>query len=131
MQTRETQGVAFQGGRHVAAVRVLEQARIVATEVLIPGSNRIDYKERVEHGPASIVFEEIYDDEFRAELERLVRVADNDEAKRKMRDAGQRELPLDLALAGDRQLVGAYVTWPMIGLGNVEEIVFPLFHAEL
>lgn len=131
MQVRETRGEAFRNGRPVAAVVVTEQMKITGEEVLTPGSNRISHRQRAQRGPSTIVFEEIYDDAFRASLERLASVAGDLDAKRAMRDSGERELKFDLSLEDERQITGAYVAWPEIGLGEIEGVIFRPAHADL
>lgn len=129
VQQHETQGEAFENGRLVAAVTVIEQARIVGTEMLVPGSNRIRHRQRLEHGPSLIVFEEIYDTIFRGKLARLAAVTASGDlaAKRAMRDAGERELHFQLALDDGGQITRGYTTWPEVGIGELETLTFPLF----
>jgi hypothetical protein len=59
-------------------------------------------------------------------LSRLASVADNLTAKRAMRDRGERELNVQLSLEDESTIIGAYVTWPEIGLGVIEEVEFAL-----
>ena len=101
------------------------------TEIPIPGSNSYGYKDASTTGPSTIQLLAIHDPVLRDELQRFADAAGSDDARRRLRDAQMRAISVDLSLDGGHQLVGAGIQWPAIGLPPLEQITFPLHHADL
>jgi hypothetical protein len=122
-----TEGLALRDGTPVAFVTVTEAARIVGTRMVLAGSAGYGYKQRVEHLPASIRFDEVLDAGFRAELEALVSAVGDLDARRSQRDAGKSRVGFSLSLdSGERQVPVANVAWPSFALADIEQVDFPL-----
>ena len=101
------------------------------TEIPIPGSDSYGYKDTSTTGPSTIQLLAIHDPVLRDELQRFADAAGDDDARRRLRDAQMRAISVDLSLDDGRQLVGAGIQWPAIGLPPLEQITFPLHHADL
>lgn len=127
MEIRKTPGQAYRDGRLVATEVVLtESARLQATPILIPGTNRVDFKQTAIRGESTIRFIQMDDSELEYELEQLITAASDPDLRRRQRDERWAPKPVDLILDYEKHLPGCKLRHPLLGYTALEATDFPI-----
>jgi hypothetical protein len=126
MSTRTSRGEAFIESHYVADIELHEEWVERLAPMPLPGTGRIGHKDLSGPGQAHVAFLSVTDPDLQLRLERLVEFVSADrERKRRMRDARQTAIAVDLVI-GERNIIGARVDPPGSALGLVEDMWFPV-----